>query len=129
MKKMTDEAFYLFGMIFLALIIWSYFTQNSDFFYSSRIYVLILFVATILGKYLLSKTRQKTSHTSRETALKESIDNGLIVFGMIFLTMTIISFFTQNSTLIYEGRFFLILFLLANITGRYFSNRKKMKTS
>ncbi|MBC1499694.1 hypothetical protein HB943_03690 [Listeria weihenstephanensis] len=52
MKKIVDDAFVALGMIFLVLIVASYFTEIGDFVYNGRTYLLVLFIAIIIGRYL-----------------------------------------------------------------------------
>ncbi|AQY49952.1 hypothetical protein PWEIH_06416 [Listeria weihenstephanensis FSL R9-0317] len=52
MKKIVDDAFVALGMIFLVLIVASYFTEIGDFVHNGRTYLLVLFIAIIIGRYL-----------------------------------------------------------------------------
>lgn len=61
MKKIIDDAFVVFGMMFLVLIVASYFTEVGELVHNGRTYLLVLFVAIIVGKYFRLIVKAKKS--------------------------------------------------------------------
>ncbi|MBC1457011.1 hypothetical protein [Listeria newyorkensis] len=61
MKKIIDDAFVVFGMMFLILIVASYFTEVGELVYNGRTYLLVLFVAIIAGRYVRLIAKAKKS--------------------------------------------------------------------
>ncbi|MBC1332497.1 hypothetical protein [Listeria booriae] len=55
MKKIINDSLVLFGMIFLILIVFSYFTKISDLVENGKTYLVILFLAIIIGRYIKLK--------------------------------------------------------------------------
>ncbi|KGL38152.1 hypothetical protein BMT55_09730 [Listeria newyorkensis] len=61
MKKIINEAFVIFGMMFLVLLVASYFTEVGELVHNGRTYLLVLFVAIIVGRYLRLIVKAKKS--------------------------------------------------------------------
>ncbi|EIA6404794.1 hypothetical protein K7P64_002779 [Listeria monocytogenes] len=59
MKKIVNDTFWVFGMVFVVLLIASYFFQIGEIIEDSRVFLLIFFILNILGKYLLKQKREK----------------------------------------------------------------------
>ncbi|MBA3925585.1 hypothetical protein HCJ66_12135 [Listeria sp. FSL L7-1582] len=59
MKKVIREAFEVFGMLFLVLLIWSYFDQNGDTIYQGKTFLIVFLLALIFGGYLREVRRKK----------------------------------------------------------------------
>ena len=56
LKKSIDESLSVMGIIFLGLIILSFFIKDSSAFYNSRIYLIMIFLgSTIIGFFRLQK--------------------------------------------------------------------------
>ena len=55
-KKSMDESLSVMGIIFLGLIILSFFIKDGSDFYNSRIYLIMIFLgSTIVGFFRLQK--------------------------------------------------------------------------
>ncbi|EAG9355057.1 hypothetical protein CRD70_13765 [Listeria monocytogenes] len=65
MKKIVNDTFSVFGIVFVVLLIASYFLQIGEIIEDARIFLLIFFVLNILGKYLLKQKREKKQSMRR----------------------------------------------------------------
>ncbi|WP_430535797.1 hypothetical protein [Listeria rocourtiae] len=63
MKKIIDDVFVAFGMVFLVLIVASYFIDISDFVYNGRTYMLVLFIVAVIGRYIRFRLSVKGENT------------------------------------------------------------------
>ncbi|MBC2370017.1 hypothetical protein HBP99_15415 [Listeria booriae] len=61
MRKIVDDAFVLFGMMFLICIVLSYFVPIGNVFYNGRAYLLLLFLAIVIGRYARFRIRSKSN--------------------------------------------------------------------
>lgn len=61
MKKIIDDAFVVFGMMFLVLLVASYFTEVGELVHNGRTYLLVLFAAIIVGRYFRLIVKAKKS--------------------------------------------------------------------
>ncbi|EAC3132009.1 hypothetical protein DTQ80_15475 [Listeria monocytogenes] len=59
MKKIVNDTFSVFGIVFVVLLIASYFLQIGEIIEDARVFLLIFFILNILGKYLLKQKREK----------------------------------------------------------------------
>ncbi|EAC2786779.1 hypothetical protein AB6L78_002805 [Listeria monocytogenes] len=65
MKKIVNDTFSVFGIVFVVLLIASYFLQIGEIIEDARVFLLIFFVLNILGKYLLKQKREKKQSMRR----------------------------------------------------------------
>ncbi|EAC3669532.1 hypothetical protein Y170_14830 [Listeria monocytogenes] len=65
MKKIANDTFSVFGIVFVVLLIASYFLQIGEIIEDARVFLLIFFVLNILGKYLLKQKREKKQSMRR----------------------------------------------------------------
>ncbi|MBC1813266.1 hypothetical protein HCA60_12270 [Listeria booriae] len=61
MRKIVDDAFVIFGMMFLICIVLSYFVPVGNVLYNGRAYLLVLFLAIIVGRYARFRIRSKNN--------------------------------------------------------------------
>lgn len=59
MKKIIEDTLIVYGMMFVVLLILSLFTDISTLTHFATVYLILLFIIVILGKYILSKIRQR----------------------------------------------------------------------
>ncbi|MBC1491546.1 hypothetical protein HB825_01195 [Listeria booriae] len=61
MRKIVDDAFVIFGMMFLICIVLSYFVPVGNVLYNGRAYLLVLFLAIIVGRYARFRIKSKSN--------------------------------------------------------------------
>ncbi|MCD2224529.1 hypothetical protein LAX75_08475 [Listeria cossartiae] len=59
MKKIVDDTFLVFGMVFVFLLVASYFLPIGEIVKDGRAFLLIFFMLNVVGKYLLNQRREK----------------------------------------------------------------------
>ncbi|MBC2248482.1 hypothetical protein HCB49_00485 [Listeria sp. FSL L7-0123] len=59
MKKIVDDTFLVFGMVFVFLLIASYFLPIGKIIEDGRAFLIIFFILDVVGKYLLNQKREK----------------------------------------------------------------------
>ncbi|MEN2666783.1 hypothetical protein [Listeria aquatica] len=59
MKKALDDAFSVFGMVFVVLLIASYFVSMSKVIDNARSFLILFFIVSVVGKYLLDRKKAK----------------------------------------------------------------------
>lgn len=62
MKKIVDDTFLVFGMVFVFLLIASYFLPIGKIIEDGRAFLLIFFILNVVGKYLLNRKEKKTNN-------------------------------------------------------------------
>ncbi|EUJ17302.1 hypothetical protein [Listeria aquatica] len=62
MKKALDDAFSVFGMVFVVLLIASYFVSMGKVIDNARSFLILFFIVSVVGKYLLDRKKSK-KHT------------------------------------------------------------------
>ncbi|WP_439443418.1 hypothetical protein ACSMFR_00230 [Listeria aquatica] len=59
MKKALDDAFSVFGMVFVVLLIASCFVSMSEVIDNARSFLILFFIVSVVGKYLLDRKKAK----------------------------------------------------------------------
>ncbi|MBC1542977.1 hypothetical protein [Listeria cossartiae] len=58
MKKIVDDTFWVFGIVFVLLLIASYFLPIGEIIEDARVFLLVFFILNIVGKYLLKQKKE-----------------------------------------------------------------------
>lgn len=59
MKQVINDTLSVFGIVFIVLIIASYFFPIGEIINDARSFLIFFFLVSILGKYLLKQKREK----------------------------------------------------------------------
>ncbi|MBC1409618.1 hypothetical protein HB793_02320 [Listeria welshimeri] len=59
MKQVINDTLSVFGIVFIVLIIGSYFFPIGEIINDARSFLIFFFLVNILGKYLLNQKREK----------------------------------------------------------------------
>ncbi|WP_430536551.1 hypothetical protein [Listeria rocourtiae] len=57
-EKIVDEAFKVFGMLFLVLLIWSYFDKNGDVIYQGKTFLIVFLLALVAGGFIRERRKK-----------------------------------------------------------------------
>ncbi|MBF2361818.1 hypothetical protein IA759_01165 [Listeria marthii] len=58
MKAVVNDAFSVFGMVFVFLLIVSYFLPIGEIVENGRVFLLVFFVLNIVGRYFLTQKKE-----------------------------------------------------------------------
>ncbi|MBC1814093.1 MULTISPECIES: hypothetical protein [Listeria] len=62
MKEVVNDTFSVFGMVFVVLIGASYFVPIGEIIDNARLFLIIFFIVSIVGRYLLKRKKEKTNN-------------------------------------------------------------------